>query len=81
MESFKKQLLNLYERYPKRAPLKDVAELLGMNEESLKTAVQSGKVPFAIGYQTKTGGNRVSVIPTMTFLIWFTQGEIFKMMR
>ncbi len=69
-------LVKLYQDHPKKLPTRVVADLLGMNEEGLKAHIQSGKCPFAIGYQLSKGGNRVSVIPTFTFLMWYTQGAI-----
>jgi hypothetical protein len=72
------QLVNLYKANPKKLPLKTVADILGINEEGLKANIQSGKCPFAIGYQLTKQGNRVSVIPTLTFLMWYTQGAIVK---
>jgi hypothetical protein len=69
-------LIKLYKEHPKRLPLKIASEMLGMNDEGLKAYIQSGKCPFGLGYQLTTKGNRVSVIPTLTFLMWYTQGAI-----
>ena len=71
-------LIKLYKEHPKRLPLKIVSEMLGMNVEGLKAYIQSGKCPFGIGYQLKKDGNRVTVIPTLTFLMWFTNNAIAR---
>lgn len=73
------QLVKLYKENPKKLPLKTVADIIGINEEGLKANIQSGKCPFALGYQLTTKGNRVSVIPTLTFLMWYTQGAIINL--
>lgn len=75
MEIIKKQLtklLDLVEKYPVKMPLSVVAEFLGMNEEGLKAALMRHNTPFGFGYQKEDGGNRVFIIPTVTFYLWFT---------
>ena len=72
------KLLELYQQHPKKLPIKVVADLIGINEEGLKANIQSGKCPFGLGYQLTKGGHRVSVIPTLTFLMWYTQGTILN---
>lgn len=72
------KLVNIYREYPKKIPLKVVAELIGINEEGIKATVQSGKCPFGLGYQLKAKGNRVTVIPTLTFLMWYTNNAILN---
>ena len=72
------ELVKLYKQYPKKLPLKVVADLIGINEEGLKANIQSGQCPFGLGYKLSGKGNRVSVIPTLTFLLWYTNNTILK---
>lgn len=74
-------LIELYKKYPKKLPLKVVADLIGINEEGLKANIQSGQCPFGLGYKLNGKGNRISVIPTLTFLLWYTNNSILKEMR
>ncbi len=67
-----KELENLVEKHPSKLPLRTVAEFLGMNEEGLKAALLRQNTPFGFGYQKEDGGNRVFIIPTVTFYLWFT---------
>ena len=67
-----KELECLAEQYPTKLPLKAVAEFLGMNEAGLKAALMRHNTPFGFGYQKDDGGNRVFIIPTVTFYLWFT---------
>lgn len=75
MEAIKKKIKELEclaEQYPTKLPLSVVAEFLGMNEEGLKAALMRHNTPFGFGYQKDDGGNRVFIIPTVTFYLWFT---------
>ena len=68
-------LCSLVERYPVKLPLKVVADFLEMNEEGLKAALMRKNVPFGFAYQKVDGGNRVIVIPTVTFFLWYTNSN------
>ena len=67
-----KELECLAEKYPNKLPLRIVAQFLDMNEEGLKSALMRHNTPFGFGYQKDDGGNRVFIIPTVTFYLWFT---------
>ena len=72
------ELIKLYEQHPNKLPLSVVTTILGINEDGLKAVIHSGRCPFGIGYQLRPGGNRVSVVPTIPFLAWYTNGKIFE---
>ena len=65
-------LETLIEQYPLKIPLTKVAEFLDMNADGLMAALMRGNTPFGFAYQKQDGGNRVAVIPTATFYLWFT---------
>ena len=76
MEIIKNQLLELLElcaKYPKRIPAYVVAKFLDMNEDGLRAALMRKNAPFGFGYQKDDGGNRVFIIPTVPFFLWYTQ--------
>ena len=78
MEKIKERLSLLYsliEEYPIKLPLKVVADFLDMNEEGLKAALMRKNVPFGFAYQKTDGGNRVIIIPTVTFVLWYTNSN------
>lgn len=84
MEAIKNQIKKVEEaceKYPLRLPTKIVAELLGMKEEGLKSALTRGNAPFGFGYQLQDGGNRVMVIPTTKFYLWFTNTNAQMVMQ
>ena len=62
----------LIEKYPLKIPLTKVAEFLDVNADGLMAALMRGNTPFGFAYQKQDGGNRVAVIPTATFYLWFT---------
>lgn len=62
----------LVEKYPLKIPLTAAADFLAMNTDGLMAALLRGNTPFGFGYQKQDGGNRVAVIPTATFYIWYT---------
>ena len=75
MEAIKKriaELEKLCDEHPMIIPLRAAASFLGMNEEGLKAALMRGNAPFGFAYQKGDGAYRVSVIPTVTFYLWFT---------
>ena len=65
-------LEELIEKYPSKIPLTAAAEFLEMNTDGLMSALIRGNTPFGFAYQKQDGGNRVAVIPTVTFYLWFT---------
>lgn len=65
-------LENLIEKHPLKIPLSAAADFLGMNTDGLMAALMRGNTPFGFAYQKQDGGNRVAVIPTATFYMWFT---------
>lgn len=65
-------LETLVEKYPLKIPLTAAAEFLDMNTDGLMAALMRGNTPFGFAYQKQDGGNRVPVIPTATFYLWFT---------
>lgn len=82
MEEIKKKLEELEElvkKYPLKIPLREAALFLGMNEEGLKAALMRGNVSFGFGYQKEDKGNRVFIIPTVPFSLWYTNtnGRMF----
>ncbi len=74
-EAIRNQLVELekiVEMHPQKMPLRVVANFLDMNEEGLKAALMRGNAPFGFAYQKEDGGNRVIIIPTVKFYLWFT---------
>ena len=65
-------LENLIEKYPIKIPLSAAADFLDTNTDGLMAALMRGNTPFGFAYQKQDGGNRVAVIPTATFYMWFT---------
>lgn len=65
-------LEKLIEKYPLKIPVSAAADFLDMNTDGLMSALIRGNVPFGFAYQKQDGGNRVAVIPTATFYMWFT---------
>lgn len=62
----------LAEQYPHKIPLTVAADFLDMNADGLMAALIRGNTPFGFAYQKNDGGNRVAVIPTATFYLWYT---------
>ena len=62
----------LAEQYPSKIPLTVAADFLDINAEGLMAALMRGNAPFGFAYQKQDKGNRVSVIPTATFYLWYT---------
>ena len=65
-------LEELVEKYPTIIPLAQAAAFLGMNAEGLKAALMRGNAPFGFSYQKTDKGNRVNIIPTVKFYLWYT---------
>ena len=66
------ELHTILERYPHKMPLTVAADFLEMNTEGLMAALMRGNTPFGFAYQKQNGGNRVAVIPSATFYLWYT---------
>lgn len=84
MDIIKKKLeeLNaLVKKYPLKLPLRAVVDFLGMNEDGLKAALMRKNAPFGFAYQKEDGGNRVMIIPTVTFYLWYTNTSAEMVMR
>lgn len=64
------ELEKIVAEYPHKIPLSVAADYLDMNTDGLMTALIRGNTPFGMAYQKQDGGNRVSVIPTLTFYLW-----------
>lgn len=64
------ELERLIEKHPHKIPLAVAAEYLDMNADGLMSALIRGNTPFGMAYQKQDGGNRVAVIPTLTFYLW-----------
>lgn len=69
------ELEMLVEENPVSIPLRDCADFLGMNADSLRRSLEMGQCPFGIGWQKQEGGNRAFKIPTVTFWLWYTAGQ------
>ena len=67
-----KKLEDLINKYPIKLPLKEVADFLDMNVLGLRSALMRGNAPFGFAYQKDDGGNRVMIIPTVKFYLWYT---------
>ena len=67
-----KILEELVKKYPINLPLNEVADFLDMNAEGLKAALMRGNAPFGFSYQKADKGNRVNIIPTVKFYLWYT---------
>lgn len=70
------ELKQLCDIYPTKIPLSEVAKFLSMNVEGLKSALYRHQAPFGFAYDYQDGGNRVAIIPTITFYLWITNGGL-----
>ena len=52
----------------------DVADLLGMDVNCLRTAAANGTLPFGIGGQANPRANRFTRIPKLPLWAWMTKG-------
>jgi hypothetical protein len=52
----------------------DVAALLGMDVNCLRTAAENGSCPFEIGGRANPHANRFTRIPKLTLWAWMTKG-------
>lgn len=70
------ELDNLLNRDDKKdiAP-KAVADFLGMDVDTLRTAAENGTCPFAISTRNWSKGNRCTRIPKLAFYNWMMQGN------
>lgn len=59
-------------------PVKEVAKILGMDADCLRTAAENGTCPFAIGGRKGLRNNRFTTIPKLALYNWITQGAIYK---
>lgn len=62
----------LIDENPLTIPVEKAADFLEMNGESLRTAMEQGRCPFAIAWQKNLRGYRAFKIPTVTFYLWYT---------
>lgn len=52
----------------------DVAKLLGMDVNCLRTAAEQGSLPFGFGGKANPHANRFTKIPKLTLWAWMTKG-------
>ena len=64
------ELNHLIEKYPYNIPTDKAAKFLKMELECLRRAIEQNKVPFALGCDNGSYGNRYSYISSMTFYLW-----------
>lgn len=60
-------------KYPKQVPVNVVADLLGCAPETVRTMCEENHV-FGDGYRKPGKLNKGFVIPTATFIRWYTKG-------
>lgn len=65
-----KELNALVEEYPYKIPTIKAAEFLKMDIECFRRAIEQGRLPFALGCNNDTYGNRYSYVSSMTFYLW-----------
>ena len=71
------RLDRLVTEYPERIPVKVVAEILNCNADTVRSLCEQNHV-FGDGYK-KIGATRGAVlIPTATFVRWYTKGIFVK---
>ncbi len=64
------QLNKLIEEYPSKIPTVKVAKFLGMDIDCLRRGIEQGKIPFALGCDNDTYGNRYTYVSSLTFYLW-----------
>lgn len=72
------QLYKLVEQYPTAIPVPKLAEFLGADDEGLRSSIDAGQCPFAIGWRKSLKGYRAYKVPTVPFYLWYTQGVGFR---
>ena len=63
-------LNRLVEEHPIKIPTVKAAKILGMYIECFRRAIEQGKIPFALGCDNDTYGNRYSYVSSLTFYLW-----------
>ncbi len=75
------ELTALVDEYPKKIPVNKAAKFLSMDTECLKRMIEQGTLPFAVGCENGSLGNRYSYISSPKFYMWYMQpviGELGK---
>lgn len=70
------ELNHLIETYPDYIPLPKCASFLGMDDDGLRRAIETGQCSFGLGWQRSNAANRAFKIPSFTFYLWFSQGAL-----
>lgn len=65
------ELQKLVDKHPYKIPTTKVAKFLGMDIECLRRGIEQGKIPFALGCNNDSFGNRYSYVSSVTFYLWF----------
>ena len=79
--NYYERLYALCEEYPLKIPLEKAAELLGMDKEGLRSAIEQGRCQFGLCVKKSIHGNRAFTINTFAFYSWVTNGTAFRTLR
>ena len=71
-------LNDLVAQHPLYIPVTALAEFLSMDPASLRSSIDTGNCPFALGWQKDIKGYKAYKVPTVPFYLWYTQGVGFK---
>lgn len=61
---------DIVKKHPRKIPIKDLADFMGMKEENLRTAIEQGKIPGAF-HTVGNNGNRAFYIKPIPFIVWY----------
>ena len=71
-----KELQELAVSNPFSVPIDKAAEILHTAPENLRASLEQGRCPY--GYSWKVGDRVSYKIPTVTFIMWLTNGAVIK---
>ena len=60
----------LLRRYPRKIPLRELADFLGMKDECLRNAIEQKQIPGAFS-TVGDNGNRAFYIKPVPFMMWY----------
>ncbi|WP_147539424.1 hypothetical protein [Anaerotruncus rubiinfantis] len=75
------KLCQIAEQYPETVPVPVAADYFSTAQESLRCALEQGRVPFGWAWKKNVRGNRGFIIPTVKMFCWTANINPFQIVE
>ena len=75
------ELCQIVEHYPQAVPVPVAADYFATGQESMRCAIEQGRLPFGWAWKKSVKGNRGFLIPTITMFCWTTKINPFQIVE